>query len=100
MSHRNRTILSTAALLAALILAAPSPSHASPHAWNLPITAAWDRAWTWLANLLPGGATQKPGVAQTKEGSAINPDGRPSLATPPTGTQSEEGSAINPNGVQ
>jgi len=103
MSQRNRTILATAALLAALILAAPSPSHAAAlHPWKLPI-AAWNRAWTWLANLLPGGAPQKPEGVQTKEGSAINPNGGTGsgLVVPtPSGTQSDEGSAINPNGVK
>ena len=100
MSQRNRIALA-AALLAALFLTAPAPSHAVVHpSWQLPLTGVWERAWSWLAQILPGGAPQKPGVRE-KEGGAINPDGRPTpgLISPvPTGTQSDEGGAINPDG--
>jgi hypothetical protein len=103
MSQRNRIALATAALLAALFLAAPSPSHAAVQPWRLPIAGAWDRAWTWLAHLLPGAAPKKPGAVQEKEGSAINPNGGTTSTTPspaPAGTQSDEGGTINPNGVK
>jgi hypothetical protein len=103
MSQRNRIALATAALLAALFLAAPSPSHAAVQPWSLPIAGAWDRAWTWLAHLLPGAAPKKPGAVQEKEGGAINPDGRtsPGITSPlPAGTQADEGGAINPDGVK
>jgi hypothetical protein len=102
MSQRNRIVLATAALLAALFLASPSPSHAAVHPWQPPVVSAWERAWTWLLHLLPGGAPQKPG-GQEKEGSAISPDGRtgPGLTSSVSpGTQPDEGSAINPNGAQ
>jgi hypothetical protein len=98
MLQRNRIVLATAALVAALFLAAPSPSHAAAHPWKLPLPGAWERAWSWLAHLLPGGDPQKPGV-QEKEGSAINPDGVTSGTPVPASTQADEGSAINPNGV-
>jgi hypothetical protein len=98
MSQRNRIVLATAALVAALFLAAPSPSHAATQPWRLPLPDAWERAWRWLAHLLPGGAPQRPGVLE-KEGAGINPDGRPtSGTTAPTGTQSDEGAGINPDG--
>jgi hypothetical protein len=98
MSQRNRIVLATAALIAALFLAVPSPSHAAVHPWKLP---SWERAWSWLAQLLPGGAPQQPGGRQEKEGSAINPNGgTTSGTTAPTGTQSGEGSAINPDGAK
>jgi hypothetical protein len=98
MSQRNRIVLATAALLAALFLAVPSPSHAAVQPWKLPLAGAWERAWSWLAQLLPGGA-QKPGVRQEKEGGAINPiGGTTSGTTPPAGTQS--GGGLNPDGTK
>ncbi|HEY2294601.1 MAG TPA: hypothetical protein VGM86_28200 [Thermoanaerobaculia bacterium] len=101
MSQRNRIVLATAALLAALFLAVPSPSHAATQSWKLPLAGAWERAWSWLAQLLPGGAPQKPVAGQEKEGSAVLPDGKPvpgSTSPAPTGTQSEEGIGSNPGG--
>lgn len=101
MSQRNRIVLATAALLAALFLAVPAPSHAAVQPWKLPLAGAWERAWSWLAQLLPGGAPQKPGTRQEKEGGAINPNGgTTSGTTVPTGTQSDEGGAINPDGAK
>jgi len=97
MSQRNRIVPATAALLAVLFLTVPSPSHAAVQPWQLPL---WERAWSWLAQLLPGGAPQKPGVRQEKEGGAINPNGGTTGTTAPTGTQSDEGGAINPDGVK
>jgi len=101
MSQRNRIVLATAALLAALFLAVPSPSHAAVQPWKLPLAGSWERAWSWLAGLLPGAAPEKPGRGQEKEGGMINPNGGTSSGTTaPTGTQSDEGSAINPNGAK
>jgi len=101
MSQRNRIVLASAALLAALFLAVPSPSHAAVQPWKLPLAGAWERAWSWLAQLLPGGAPQRPGVRQEKEGSAINPNGGTTPGTTaPTGTQSDAGGAIDPDGVK
>lgn len=100
MSQRNRIVLATAALTAALFLAAPPPSHAAAQPWRLPIAGAWERAWTWLAHLLPGGAPQTPGVRE-KEGSAINPNGGTTSGTlVPAGAQTDEGGAINPDGIK
>jgi hypothetical protein len=101
MSQRNRIVLATATLLAVLFLASPSPSHAAARPWNLPVVDAWERAWTWLLHILPGGAPQKPGV-QEKEGIGINPDGGKTsgTTTTSTGTQAGEGSSIASNGVK
>jgi hypothetical protein len=102
MSQRNRIVLATAALIAALFLAAPSPSHAAAQPWKLPVAGAWERAWTWLLQLLPGGAPQTP-EAQEKEGSAINPNGGTGsgvTSSVPTGTQPDNGAGINPDGVK
>lgn len=104
MSHRNRIVLATAALVAALFLAAPAPSHAAVHPWQLPLAVSWERAWSWLAQLLPGGVLQKPTMGQRKEGPVINPDGGKTsgttTGTTPTGTQSNAGGALNPDGVK
>jgi hypothetical protein len=104
MSQRSRTVLATAALLASLFLVAPSPSHAAAHPWSLPLAGSWERAWSWLAQLLPGGAPRKPTIGQRKEGPVINPDGGKTsgttTGTAPTGTQSNEGPVIDPNGAQ
>ena len=100
MSQRNRIVLATAALLAALFLAVPSPSYAV-QPWKLPLAGSWERAWSWLAQLLPGGAPQKPGVRQEKEGGVIDPNGgKTSGTTAPTGTQSDEGIGVNSNGAK
>ncbi|MFL6237381.1 MAG: hypothetical protein ACJ76N_29950 [Thermoanaerobaculia bacterium] len=101
MSHRNRIALATAALLAALFLAAPSPSHAAVQPWSLPVAGAWERTWTWLAHLLPGAAPKKPGAVQEKEGGAINPNGGTTTTSPvPAGTQLDKDGMTNPNGVK
>ncbi len=103
MSHRNRIVLATAALAVALFLTAPLPSHAAVHPWSLPVTGAWERAWSWLLHLLPGGEPQKPGVRE-KQGSAIEPDGRTTgsgtTVPPPVGTQSDEGGGLSSGGLQ
>jgi hypothetical protein len=76
MSQRNRIAFATIVLTAALFLAAPSPSQAvSLQPWRTPAVATWERAWSWLASLLPGARSQKPPARQEKEGSAINPNG-------------------------
>ena len=101
MSQRNRIVLATVALTAALFLAAPPPSHAATHPWKLPLPDAWERAWTWLAHLLPGGAPQTRGVVQEKEGAGINPNGGTTSGTlVPAGAQTDEGGAINPDGIK
>lgn len=100
MSQRNRIVLATAALVAALFLAAPSPSHAAAQPWTIPVAGAWERAWTWLLQFLPGGDPQKPGM-QEKEGAGINPNGGTGLTSPvPPGSQTDEGRAINSDGVK
>jgi hypothetical protein len=103
MSQQNRIALVTAALVAALFLAVPSPSHAAAQPWSLPLAGAWDRAWTWLAHLLPGADPKKPGMVQEKEGGGLNPNGgtTPGTIPPlPAGTQSNTGSATHPDGAQ
>jgi hypothetical protein len=100
MSQRSRTVLATAALLASLFLVAPSPSHAAVHPWSLPLAGAWERAWSWLAQLQPGAAPRKPAIGQRKEGPVINPDGGKTSGTTPAGTQSNAGSAVDPGGAK
>ena len=104
MSQRNRIALA-AALLAALFLTAPAPSHAVVHpSWQLPLTGVWERAWSWLAQILPGGAPQRPGVGQRKEGGVVDPNGGKNsgttTGTTPTGTQSDAGLVIDPNSAK
>jgi hypothetical protein len=102
MSYRNRIVIATAALTAALFLAAPSPSHAAGHPWGLPVPGAWERAWTWLTGLLPGSAPQ-PEAQPSKTKVAAAPtggSGTPLTPPPPSGTQSDEGGAMNPDGVK
>jgi hypothetical protein len=101
MCQRNRIVVAALALTAALCLAAPSPSRAAgPWPGKTPAVDVWERVWSWLAGLVPGGA-EKPAGAQRKEGSAINPNGGtgPWITAPvPPGDQADEGGAINPNG--
>ena len=100
MSQRNRIAFATIVLTAALFLAAPSPSRAaSLRAGRAPAVAAWERAWSWLAGLLPGALSQQPAARQEKEGSAINPNGLWITAPVPDTATDDEGSAINPNGL-
>jgi hypothetical protein len=76
MSQRNRIVFAAVALVAALCLVTPSPSHAAGlRSWNIPAMDAWERVWNRLAGLLPSGAVRKPPARQEKEGSAINPNG-------------------------
>lgn len=103
MSQRNRIVLATAALVAALFLAVPSPSHAAVHPWSLPLAGAWEQAWSWLAHLLPGDTPQKPATGQRKDGVATSPTGGTSgtpTGTTTTGTQSDAGGAIDPDGAK
>lgn len=79
MTQRTRRALFVTLVAAALLMAAPGPSSARQlGGWRAP---ALERAWTWLARLWP---------AEGKEGSGINPDGRP--------TGNKEGSVIDPDG--
>lgn len=84
MSHRNRIALAALAL-AALSLMAPSASHAADfQAWRIPAIDVLDRAWTWVAHLLPG-SSHRTVALQEKEGGMINPNGgTPSGFTAPT----------------
>jgi hypothetical protein len=85
MSQKNR-ITASIALVAALALAAPPPTHAAGlRPGQLPAIAAWTRAWTWLIGRLPAGIASKPAERQEKEGGAVIPDGRAgtSSTTPP-----------------
>jgi len=88
MSQKNR-ITASIALVAALALAAPPPTHAAGlQPGRLPAISAWTRAWTWLLGHLPAGIASKPTERQEKEGGAINPDGRAGTSpTSPSGIQ-------------
>jgi hypothetical protein len=104
MSQRNRIFVAAVALAAAFTLAAPAPTHAAAlRGRSLPAVDAWERAWEWLARLVPRGEAPPPRTARwEKEGGMINPDGSPKPGTaapaPDPGT-SEEGGAINPDGT-
>jgi hypothetical protein len=97
MSQPIRRVLAAIALMAALLLAVPAPSHAA--GFREPATLAM-RVWAWLESLLLG--TPEPAVDTRweKEGSAIDPNGRTTPAPPPpaSSTTSEEGSMIDPDG--
>ncbi len=99
MSYRNRIVIATAVLTAALFLAAPSPSHAAGHPWGLPVPGAWERAWTWMTGFLPGSAP-RPETPPRKVAVAPTGGSGTPLTPPPSGTQSDEGGALNPNGVK
>jgi hypothetical protein len=85
MSQRNRITCAAIALVATLFLAAPAPTFA---AWlpegRIPLTHAWERAWSWLGSLVLPGAGVSPGLKARweNEGSMINPDGRTTPAAP------------------
>jgi hypothetical protein len=105
MSQRNRTVFATFLLMAALVLAAPPPSHATAlqpgKAPSFPAFNVWERACSWLAALLPDGVSSKPMAGMEKEGGAIDPNGRPtSGVTAPSAAQSDQGSPIPPNGAK
>ena len=76
MSQRNRIVLAAVALAVVLCGIAPAPSQAAGlRAWRVPVAGSWERAWNWLAGLLPGSASRPTAALQEKEGGAINPNG-------------------------
>ncbi|MBW8878148.1 MAG: hypothetical protein JF614_24565 [Acidobacteria bacterium] len=85
MSQRNRIPCAAITLVAALFVAAPTPSSAARlPAGRLPTAGVWERAWSWLAGLgLPGGGAL-PGLAALweKEGGMIDPNGQTKTAAP------------------
>ena len=94
MSQRNRVTCAAVTLVAALFMAAPTPSFAArlPAGRRAP-AGAWELAWSWFAGLvLPGGGAS-PGLTARweKEGSAIDPNGL-------TARWEKEGGMIDPNG--
>jgi hypothetical protein len=94
MSQRSRIAAAATVLVAALSLAAPPSSHAAGlRPGRLPAIPAWDRAWNWLAGLLPAGVSPQPRDRQEKDGTLVSPSEPPSPT--PTTTQ---GSMIDPDG--
>jgi len=92
MSQRASIVVAATALAAVLCL--PAPAHAAPIRAGLPSVTLWERAWSWLMQLVPG-------MGWEKEGGMINPDGRTTSSTPPSAPPAEglnEGGAINPDG--
>ena len=84
MSQRNRVTCAAVALVIAVFLAAPAPTLAERlPAGRLPLAAAWEQVWSWLASLVLPGSGASPGLTARweKEGSAINPDGQPKIPT-------------------
>ena len=54
MSQRNRIVLAALALSAAFVLAAPPPARAAGlPLWRIPAVDVLERAWTWMARLVP-----------------------------------------------
>jgi|GEM_PF-3311127 len=102
MSQRNRIVFATFILMVALFLAAPPPSRATALRPNkAPAFNVWERAWNWLAALLPDGVASKSVAGLEKEGGAIDPNGRPtSGVTAPVSAPSDQGSIIDPNGTK
>lgn len=116
MSQRIRNVVTAITLIAALFLAAPTPARAAPFTeGRLSFTGAWERAWSWLTELVfpGGGASQRRTARWEKEGGAINPDGwkkEGSMITPdgrttpspppPSSVTTDEGGMINPDGVK
>lgn len=104
MSQRNRIVFTAIALAAVLLMAAPAPSRAAA-LWEgrIPGAGALERVWDWMAGFRLSGSPRRPAAWGEKEGSAINPDGRPTPGpaaptTPPASL--EDGGAVNPDGVR
>lgn len=99
MSQRIRTLVVTVALGAALAVALPAPSGAAVlRGGSFPALDVWERAWDWLARLMP----PLEEARWEKEGGAINPDGSPTAGsaapTPDPGT-TNQGSGLDPLGT-
>lgn len=98
MPQHARPVLAALALTAALLLAAPAPSRAAG-LWEIPVLAPGIavRVRTWLEGWRPG--PRRAPVRNTKQGSALDPNGNPVPTTSPsTGSTSNQGSALDPNG--
>lgn len=86
MSQRNRRWLAVAGLMAALVLTVPAPSQAL--VWpGSEMASLVGRAWSWLEGM---GIVRRAPMARRpaigKQGSMIDPDGKPTtniLPTPP-----------------
>lgn len=106
MSQQIRRAVLVLGLTAAFLLTATAPSHAAGARSSFMDKGFAASLWGWLENLLPGGTTPVAPVGRTvgvyeKEGSMIDPNGRPlpSGSTAPTSaTSADEGSMIDPNG--
>jgi hypothetical protein len=84
MSQRNRIVLATVALVAALALVAPAPSRAAGLPWNLPGVDRLERAWDRIARFLADGGSRTTTARREKEGGMVNPDGTTSHLAPLT----------------
>jgi hypothetical protein len=96
MSRRNRMVLTAIGLVAVLSLTAAAPSQAVG-LWEsgIPLADTLERAWSWLAGHLPGATPQQRTAAPwRKEGSAINPNGLPTLVSVPPSGDGNEGLGI------
>lgn len=96
MSQRNRIVLATVALVAALALAAPAPSRAAGLPWNLPAVDRLERAWDRIARLLAGGS-RTTAVRREKEGGVIDPNGGKTGVSPQVPTASSPQSHVGGN---
>jgi hypothetical protein len=91
MSQRNRIVFAAAALAAVLLLMAPAPSRAAAfREVKLPAAGLVEQLWSWLADRLPGGASMEMAARWEKEGSAIDPMGKPQTTPPPASTAQDD----------
>jgi hypothetical protein len=100
MSQQQRIVVAIT-LVAALFLSAPAPARAAAPKGGIPAVGAWERAWSWLVELIPGGVPHRQTARWEKEGGMINPDGHttPSTSAPaPPADSLDEGGMINPDG--
>jgi hypothetical protein len=84
----HRAIRSLALALALLVLASGAV-HARPVAVHPSPTGFLDALWQWAASYFP---------VWTKEGSTMDPNGRPHLLAPPSTT--DAGGEMDPNGYK
>lgn len=95
MSQRIRRSLAVSGLVVALFVAVPLPSQAAGWGEEAGLASFFERLWGWVETFLPGGLES----SWEKEGSAIDPDGRP-IPVPTSSTPgSDQGVMIDPDGL-
>lgn len=97
MSQKIRRTLAVAAVLAVLSLTLPAPTQAAVlWDWQPEYVAA--QVWSWLQDLgLVTRTPSMPSAPYDKEGSMLEPNGKPGSSSPPA-PSGDEGSMLEPNG--